>query len=88
MQLQQMEKDLHREQENAFKAIKRCDHMERKYEITTKRMQNLIDRYRSERDNAVGENTKLTYEKTIHDDVINEKDNIIANKTNLIIVSR
>jgi len=54
MQIQQMQLDLKREQENAFKAIKKSEHLERKYEITTKRMQDLIDRYRAERDDAIG----------------------------------
>lgn len=81
-----MQIDLQREQENAYKAIKRSEHLERKYEITTKRMQDLIDQYRTERDDAIGQNSKLMYEKTIHDDVIAEKDSVIHNKTTLIEV--
>lgn len=64
--------------------MKKSEHLERKYEITTKRMQDLIDKYRSERDDAVAHNSTLMYEKTIHNDVISEKDNLISNKTLLI----
>ncbi|KAL4477699.1 hypothetical protein ABPG74_002849 [Tetrahymena malaccensis] len=84
MQLQQMQIDLQKEQENSYKALKRAEHLERKYEISTKRLQETIDRFRQERDEALAVNSKLAYEKQIHDDVIAEKDNLINNKNTLI----
>lgn len=49
-------------------------------------MQELIDKFRAERDDALAINSKLMYEKSIHDDVIAEKDHLINNKNTLIEV--